>query len=270
MNEQNEYTVEPEIVENETKQATKNFKFTQILSDRELKDFNCYLLKQRGSSMLLSRIVGLVALVYGIVELTSPERNILTGILMIVFGLFGLFAFVPIIMAINKAKIMKADFKESIRIDVEINAEGILYDIRENNIARADEEYSSESEAAEESVIQKETSNEEFREMVSEENDVASGKKEIIHDAIYEDEPQPDSVATIEGSNDFNRQAEAPLYPFPWGAMGKAVNTGEYIYIHLVRYMTLIIKPSECSNSEEMVEYIKEQLGTFYKEKKQK
>lgn len=274
MNERNEYTIEPEIVENEEKETAKNFKFTQILSDKELKDFNCYLLKQRGSSMILSRVVGLVALIYGIVELTSPDRNLVISILMIVFGLFGLFAFVPIIMAINKAKIMKAEFKESIRIDIEVNDEGILYDIKENNVARADEEYQSEAEVEtevyDESPFEKETSNDEFREMVREENDEASEQEETVHDAIYDTEPQPDSVATIDGSNNYSETTEAPLYPFPWGAMSKVVDTGEYIYVHLVRYMTLIIRPSDCSNPEELVEYMKEKLGTFYKDKKRK
>lgn len=206
--------------------------FTQELNTEDLIEYNNHLLEKKSKYSLLIPTIGLFVVVMGIVDLFDENPNILSGVLYILVGLFLMFGFRYVTVALQKKTIRKQLINNvrKVVMNVKVYNEGIRFEIPEEE---------QEEEKPKEEV---ELTNDELREL--ERNNIEEEPK--VEEEVKEEEkqqPQPNAITV------------------PWGGIVKLEDTEKYLFVNMVGYQALFIKKESCENLEEVITYAKEKLN---------
>ena len=219
---------------------TTDIKFTQELNAEDLIEYNCHLIEQKAKFSLLVPTIGLFVLVMGIVDLFAENPNIVSSILYIFVGLFLMFGFRFVTVALQKKTVRKHIVQnvKKVIMNVRVYNEGIRFEIPEEEVEQ--------EEIVEEEIKEKELTNDELREIerFSEEEKVNEEivEEEKVNEEEVKEEPQPNAITV------------------PWGGIVKLENTEKYLYVNMVGYQALFIKKESCENIDELITYAKEKL----------
>lgn len=105
----------------------KEFEFTQELTKEDMIKYNFFALQFNKGLTFNMRFIGFLCLITGIYMWSVNVENYLYAIIVLVLGLFCIFAIVPIYKVITKNKIMKRK-NELPTMKVIVGEKGIIYD----------------------------------------------------------------------------------------------------------------------------------------------
>ena len=141
-------------------------KFQQTLTPEDLIAYNCYLATKRSKSSLMTRILGLFLIIMGIVDFFRPKPQIAMCIIIIIFGVFGLFFLNPLLLIIQKNTIRKkiAQNYSDVLMNVTVSEEGYSFEVPTDEVEKEKEEENYYGEIHTVKPIEEVISNEEARE----------------------------------------------------------------------------------------------------------
>lgn len=232
-------------------------KFTQMLDVEDLINYNDYIIDRRAKSSIFPKILGAFIVLLGmydiiqqIIQHSTNVTNYVLNAICIICGLLFVFVLGPMTTKMQKKAIRKnlrANF-QNVFMEVTVNNEGISFEV-------VDGQNSTQQEIVEEEKQNEETtiymSNEQARELEYEENN--QDLDENTQDESTE-EVTEDATTTTEEEKNPN------AFTIPWGGITRIDDDGIYMFINMIGYQSLLIKKSECSNIQEVVEYAKEKL----------
>ncbi|MCI6716377.1 MAG: hypothetical protein SOZ32_06150 [Bacilli bacterium] len=230
-------------------------KFQQTLTPEDLIAYNCYLATKRSKSSLMTRILGLFLIIMGIVDFFRPKPQIAMCIIIIIFGVFGLFFLNPLLLIIQKNTIRKkiAQNYSDVLMNVTVSEEGYSFEVPTDEVEKEKEEENYYGEIHTVKPIEEVISNEEAREQ---EYEVAHPVSDDITEELHEETEEQAEIETAQ-----EEQKPQNVFSIPWNGITKIVDDGTYMFINMVGYQAMIIKKSAYEQIEEIVKYSKEKLG---------
>lgn len=236
-------------------------KFQQTLTPEDLIAYNCYLATKRSKSSFMTRILGLFLIIMGIIDFFRPNPQIVMCIVIIIFGVFGLFFLNPLLLMVQKNTIRKriAQNYSDVIMNVTISEEGYSFEIPTDKKEEVEEEnYYGEIHTVK--PINDVISNEEAREQEYENTDFIDD--DTTEELREETEEQEEIEAVQEEQEETeNAQKQQNIFSIPWNGITKIVDDETYMFINMVGYQAMIIKKSAYEQIEEVVNYSKEKLG---------
>lgn len=240
-------------------------KFQQTLTPEDLIAYNCYLATKRSKSSLMTRILGLFLIIMGIVDFFRPNPQIVMCIIIIIFGVFGLFFLNPLLLMVQKNTIRKkiAQNYSDVLMNVTVSEEGYSFEVPTDEAEKETEEENYYGEIHTVKPIDDVISNEEAREQ---EYEATHSVDDDITEELHEETEEQAEMETaqeeqIEAETVQEEQKSQNVFSIPWNGITKIVDDGTYMFINMVGYQAMIIKKSAYDQIEEIVNYSKEKLG---------
>lgn len=241
-------------------------KFQQNLTPEDLIAYNCYLATRRSNSSLMTRILGLFLIVMGIVDFFRPTPQYVMCVVIILFGVFGLFFLNPLLLMVQKNTIRKKitqNFRD-VLMNVTVSEDGILFEVPEDEESKQEEkeEENYYGEIHTVKPVDEVMSNEEACEQEAEQISTDEVKEEEIK---QETESVEEEVVTEEPFQEENKKING--FMVPWTGITKIVDDGVYMFINMPGFQSMLIKKEACETIEEVIAYCKEKLGNDKKYK---
>lgn len=237
-------------------------KFQQILTPEDLIAYNCYLATKRSKSSLMTRILGLFLIVMGIIDLFRPNPQYVMCVLIILFGVFGLFFMNPLLLKAQKNTIRKkiSQNYSDVIMNVTVSEEGFSFEVPkdETESDKKEENYYGEIHTVTpiDSGLEQEDA-EQTQETAVEQENIERVDETTIDDENVEDNDK------IEETNEISESQESQqnVFSIPWNGITKIVDDGTYMFINMMGYQAMLIKKSAYENIDEIIAYSKEKLG---------
>lgn len=235
-------------MENETKDyeiLEEKASFIQRINRDEMIHFNYYIIESRNKGSLFYKIIGaFIALlgVLGIIQSITEKEFVVSdtiiNVVCILCGVYFAFFLNGLSIKLQKKAVRKKlddNFKDLV-MKVTVNDEGIGFEL-------IDEEQNEE-------IIEGSASEESEESSEMEETNNLSEPEEVEAEVCEETE-----VETTQGETN-----NSNVFTIPWGGILRIDDDGDFMFINMVGYTSLLIKKADCPNVDEVVLYAKEKL----------